>query len=402
MIKVEKIETYGWEAAVRGMRNPMNSWDKSDSEFEYQRYNSETEDFDCFPCVKIGENDLALMKKLVHAGSDHRKFLRQIMVSMDITAPLYWWKEMDQYRIGVTTNSCSTMHRLLSRPFEMSDFSFDKLPGFRNEVKQFRPQIEDVMVANELWIAYDDDYSISNYGRVKRNFKNHYRILSGSLHDDGYLFVTIHGVQHPVHRLVAKLHLPYTYDESKVVNHKDGNKQNNFSSNLEWVTQKENIAHSLSNGLQPNAITTYNGKFTESQRLEIKSLWDEGKMSKREIAKKFGVSHTCICDIINDKYKYVAKTNVYNDVAKPVVDLLNEFRDSWILCDNEEDKKAIWYAIIQLLPTSYNQMRTVTLNYEALYNMYHARKDHKLDEWRKFCEVIAELPYFKDFIDKGD
>ena len=309
---------------------------------------------------------------------------------------------MDQYRIGVTTNSCSTMHRLLSRPFEMSDFSFDKLPGFRNEVKQFRPQIEDVMVANELWIAYDDDYSISNYGRVKRNFKNHYRILSGSLHDDGYLFVTIHGVQHPVHRLVAKLHLPYTYDESKVVNHKDGNKQNNFSSNLEWVTQKENIAHSLSNGLQPNAITTYNGKFTESQRLEIKSLWDEGKMSKREIAKKFGVSHTCICDIINDKYKYVAKTNVYNDVAKPVVDLLNEFRDSWILCDNEEDKKAIWYAIIQLLPSSYNQLRTVTLNYEVLLNMYHARKVHKLDEWRKFCEVIAKLPYFKDFIDKGD
>lgn len=402
MIKIDHVETYGWEASVRGMRNPMNSWDKSDSEFEYQRYNSETEDFDCFPCVKIGENDLALMKKLVHAGSDHRKFLRQIMVSMDITAPLYWWKEMDQYRIGVTTNSCSTMHRLLSRPFEMSDFSFDKLPGFRNEVKQFRPQIEDVMVANELWIAYDDDYSISNYGRVKRNFKNHYRILSGSLHDDGYLFVTIHGVQHPVHRLVAKLHLPYTYDESKVVNHKDGNKQNNFSSNLEWVTQKENIAHSLTNGLQPNAITTYNGKFTESQRLEIKSLWDEGKMSKREIAKKFGVSHTCICDIINDKYKYVAKTNVYNDVAKPVVDLLNEFRDSWILCDNEEDKKTIWYAIIQLLPSSYNQLRTVTMNYEVLLNIYRARKDHKLDEWRKFCEVIAELPYFKDFIDKGN
>ena len=393
MIKIENPRTYGWMSAVHGMRNPMNSWDKSDSYETHGEYGDQ---------FFFGENDLALAKKLTQAGPDHRKFLRQIFVSMDITAPLYWWKEMDQYRIGVTTNSCSTMHRLLSRPFEMSDFSFDKLPGFRNEVKQFRPQIEDVMVANELWIAYDDDYSISNYGRVKRNFKNHYRILSGSLHDDGYLFVTIHGVQHPVHRLVAKLHLPYTYDESKVVNHKDGNKQNNFSSNLEWVTQKENIAHSLSNGLQPNAITTYNGKFTESQRLEIKSLWDEGKMSKREIAKKFGVSHTCICDIINDKYKYVAKTNVYNDVAKPVVDLLNEFRDSWILCDNEEDKKAIWYAIIQLLPSSYNQLRTVTLNYEVLLNMYHARKDHKLDEWRKFCEVIAELPYFKDFIDKGD
>ena len=227
MIKVEKIETYGWEAAVRGMRNPMNSWDKSDSEFEYQRYNSETEDFDCFPCVKIGENDLALMKKLVRAGSDHRKFLRQIMVSMDITAPLYWWKEFDTYKVGTVANSCSTMHKIHAKEFTLDDFSHEHLI---------------------------DDEPIP--GRVYSPF--------------GMLDATINN--------------------------------------------------------------------------------------------------------------------------------LNKCREMFL---TTKDKRW-WYSMIQLLPSSYNQLRTVTLNYEVLLNMYHARKDHKLDEWRKFCEVIAELPYFKDFIDKGD
>ena len=218
MIKVEKIETYGWEAAVRGMRNPMNSWDKSDSEFEYQRYNSETEDFDCFPCVKIGENDLALMKKLVRAGSDHRKFLRQIMVSMDITAPLYWWKEFDTYKVGTVANSCSTMHKIHAKEFTLDDFSHEHLTS-------------------------------------------------------------------------------------------------HFKTDLECVVLSLNYARR---------------KFLETK------------------------------------------------------------------------DKDYWWQMIQLLPSSYNQLRTVTLTYENLLNMYRARKDHKLDEWRRFCEVIAELPYFKDFIDKGD
>jgi hypothetical protein len=218
MIKVEKIETYGWEAAVRGMRNPMNSWDKSDSEFEYQRYNSETEDFDCFPCVKIGENDLALMKKLVHAGPDHRKFLRQIMVSMDITAPLYWWKEFDTYKVGTVANSCSTMHKIHDKEFTREDFSFEHT---------------DAMCA--------------------------------------------------------------------------------------WHIES-------------------------------------------------------------------------------ILNVLNTSREKFL----ETKDKGYWWNMIQFLPSSYNQLRTITMNYEVLLNMYRARKDHKLDEWRKFCEVVAELPYFKDFIDKGD
>jgi hypothetical protein len=221
MIKIEKIETYGWEAAIRGMRNPMNSWDKSDSHFEWGG-----KDF------SIGEADLALMKKLVHAGSDHRKFLRQIMVSMDITAPLYWWKEFDTYKVGTVANSCSTMHKIHEKEFTLDDFSHDHL--VKDGISLLLRIIDDLNDVRELYLNYD------------------------------------------------------------------------------------------------------------------------------------------------------------------------EVTGSGDCCEENRCKKDVWWQMIQLLPSSYNQLRTVTMNYEVLLNMYRARKDHKLDEWQKFCDTIAELPYFKDFIDKGD
>ena len=214
MIKIENVEIFGWQAAIRGLRSPMNSWEKSDS------FGSE-----------IGDNDCSLMEKLAVAGSDHRKFMRMINVTMDITAPLYWWAECDTYKVGTVRNSCSKMHKLLSKPFEMSDFSFDKLAGYKNEVKQFRPD----------------------------------------------------------------------FDEK----------------------------------------------------------------------------------------------NVYEEVARPLVDTLNELRDSYLNCDDEEQKKIIWYSILQLLPESYNQRATVQLNYEVLHNIYFARKSHKLDEWRTFCKWIEQLQLSK-------
>lgn len=116
MIKLENIETYGWEAAVRGMRNPMNSWDKSDSVI------LPTENI-----IDVGKNDLALMKKLAAAGTDHRKFMRMINVTMDITAPLYWWKEFDTYKVGTVRDSCSTMHKIHAKEFTFADFSREHL-----------------------------------------------------------------------------------------------------------------------------------------------------------------------------------------------------------------------------------------------------------------------------------
>lgn len=393
MIKVEKIETWGFEHAIRGMRNPKNSWDRSDSYFE------DTIDVNS-KAYSIGENDLNLMRQLYKGGSEHRKYLRQIFVSMDITAPLYWWKEMDQYRINVTTDSCSTMHRLLSKPFEMEDFSFDKLPGYKVNVKQFVPEISEEMVAKEVWIRYDADYDVSCYGRVRHNFKNHYRLLGGSKHKDGYIFVTLHGKQIPLHRIVAKLFHGQDYKDGLIVNHIDGNKQNNFANNLEWVTQSDNVKHSYENSLQPKAVSTYKGKFIQEERSYIRQLWENGMMSKREIAKKYNVSHTCINDIINDKYKYADSVNVYEEVARPWIDTLNELRDAWFNEENIDKKKHIWYAIIQLLPSSYNQKRTVTMNYENVVSIIRQRSGHKLDEWREFVEILKDLPYVREIIDE--
>ena len=391
MIKLKNTDVYGFEAAIRGMRNPWNSWEKSDSYSTYieDEHTLQRAPFEFF----VGENDLALMKKLVSAGTDHSKFMRMINVTCDITAPMYWWAEYDTYKVGTVRNSCSKIHKLLSRPFEMSDFSFDKLVGYRNEVKQFSPPIDEDMVANEVWVDIDKEYSVSNFGRVKHKFTDHYRLISGSIHSDGYVFVTLHGEQIALHRLIAKTFHRDSYHNNLVVNHIDGNKQNNFADNLEWVTQQENIQHSHNNGFQPKSISTYTGKFTAEQREEIKHLWDSGEKSKREIARMYGVSHTCINDIISDKYKYAEKTNVFEEVARPIVDTLNELRDSYLNCDDADSKRIIWYSILQLLPESYNQRATVQLNYEVLANIYHSRKNHKLDEWRDFCKWIETLSY---------
>lgn len=153
MIKFENTEVVGWEAAIRGMRNPMNSWDKSDSydavdcskcgKIEREGYCS-TEDRDCtgFECYAIGPNDLNLMKKLRNAGTDHRKFMRMITVYVDIIAPLYWWKEFDTYKVGTVANSCSTMHEIHEKEFTLDDFSCEHLmewSDFEEEAKKLEP-----------------------------------------------------------------------------------------------------------------------------------------------------------------------------------------------------------------------------------------------------------------------
>ena len=121
MIKVELTDVWGFEHSVRGMRNPMNSWDRGDSHYSMDRSR-----------FIIGKDDLKLMQKLYKAGTEHRKFMRQIFISMDITAPLYWWKEFDTYKVGTTANSCSTMHKIHSKEFCMEDFSFENLVNTHN------------------------------------------------------------------------------------------------------------------------------------------------------------------------------------------------------------------------------------------------------------------------------
>lgn len=132
MIKIENIEAWGFEHAIRGMRNPLDSWEKSDS-YTTHVENPQTLNTADFQFV-LGENDLALMRKLYKAGPEHRKYLRQIFVSMDITAPLFWWKQADQFKVGTTTNSCSTMHTIHKRDLTMEDFSTDHLDEWSKTV----------------------------------------------------------------------------------------------------------------------------------------------------------------------------------------------------------------------------------------------------------------------------
>lgn len=216
MIKFENTEVIGWESAIRGMRNPMNSWTKSDSRWEPQ---FDTETGPCHGFFVIGPNDLNLMTRLRNAGTDHRKFMRMITVYVDITAPLYWWKEFDTYKIGTVANSCSTMHKIAEKEFTIGDFSHDHL---------------------------------------------------------GYSCCTENDLDNPKNSL------------------------------------------------------------------------------------------------------------------KQLIIVLNGCRDKYITTNN----KFWWWQMIQLLPSSYNQRRTVMLNYEVLANIYKSRKNHKLDEWSVgFMEWIESLPY---------
>lgn len=149
MIKVENIDTWGFEHAIRGMRNPLNSWERSDSSFGYEAYSGEF-----VPNVKIGENDLDLMHRLYVGGQPHRKYLRQIFAVMDIIAPLYWWKEFDTYKVGTTANSCSTMHKITAKEFTPEDFSVEHL--LSENVVYFGKTLERLNNAREQYLRTKD------------------------------------------------------------------------------------------------------------------------------------------------------------------------------------------------------------------------------------------------------
>ena len=147
MIKIENVEVVGWEQAIRGMRNPKNSWNKSDSDYSFKAP-------DGTPC--IGGNDLKLMTTLRNAGTDHRKFMRMITVYADITAPLYWWKEFDTYKVGTVANSCSTMHKIADKEFTLDDFSHEHLT-YRS-LENFENTIEILNMYRDLYLNGGEDY----------------------------------------------------------------------------------------------------------------------------------------------------------------------------------------------------------------------------------------------------
>lgn len=280
MIKIEDFEVVGWRHAIRGMRNPMNSWDKSDSTFT-ETAQTQTLDFSenpdgeiktifvPFDALSIGPEDHKLMMSLREGGNDHRKFMRMIVVYLDITAPLYWWKEFDTYKVGTVANSCSTMHKIHAKEFELSDFSTEHLLD-----------IHDALDSDSLCEGLD----------VYEKYKLEGRILS--------------------------------YGDNAVLTVDDGERVDHLS------------PIDIFEVYIINALNVYRNKFLEANTKPMKNESERAQL-----------------------------------------------------------KKKYWWQMIQLLPTSYNQKRTIKLNYEVLANIYKSRKNHKLDEWRTFCNWIEELPY---------
>lgn len=398
MIRVKNVNVFNFMGAIHGLRNPKESWDRIDS---YEKDNK----------FYLGKNDLNLMQRLFKAGKDHRKFTRQILVSMDITAPDYFFKEFSTYKVGTVENSTSLMHMAHKKPFKLEDFSLEALMDLED-----KNEYEDVaiIVDNEVFKKIDgiDGIEVSNSGKIKFLSKKiidtngNERIYKEKIKDkfainsSGYKKISYYNdgefKNYYLHRLIAMAFIPNP-ENKPFVNHKDGNKLNNNIDNLEWCTHSENIIHAYKNHLKEDTgYAKYirresNRKLTEDEINDIRAMYKKG-IKQVDIAKKYNLYSRTVNNIVHDNlYRQIEMTPL--DRMKIRIDELNELRNMYL----KTKDPSIWKAMMQLIPMSYNYTRHLTLNYEVLYNMYNSRKNHKLTEWREFCKFIKEnMPYFKE------
>ena len=413
-MRFENTSVYNIYNAILGARNPMNSWEKSDSIILIEQ--DENKDFR--EVAKIGKNDLELMQKLIKAGSEHRKFLRQIFVSVDITAPAYFMAELDTYKIGTTRNSSSFQHKGTSKRFEIDDFEVDdKIKEvLRIKHKQF----------SDLFYQYEtEEYKIytTENGRQYKVYKNgrvftlpfSYTDTMGRIREfsekecvpsktkDGYFELNLGGRNSEkwlLHRLVAYVWLDNP-NNFKTVDHKDGNKANNCVENLEWVTLEENIKREWDNfegfDLQRNYKSwKISSKLNPTDRLKIKDLYSKG-FSQKQLSEMFNIGQAQVSVITRDVNSTSENRELFEHCWywEQVLDALNSLRDKYL-----ETKDYKYFRLIrQLLPQSYLYRSTITMNYENILNMYRHRKNHKLTEWSKsFCDWVKTLPYAEELI----
>lgn len=428
MIKLENTEVVGWEAAIRGMRNPLNSWTKSDSTFEtdvescsdcpyFKECNNRNYDTRLH-CINIGENDHSLMMKLSKAGTDHRKFMRMITVYVDVTAPLYLWAELDTYKVGTVRNSCSFMHKGVSKPFEITDFNLKDeriyeilSPLTKKTYELTYPYETDEyrnytdyngrnyrVYRNGLVIRESFDY-VDNYGTGR---KRHFDDKEATLwqNGNGYFVIKLSGRNGGsilLHRLVAEVWCEKR-EGANQVNHIDGDKGNNSAENLEWVTASENMKHGVETGLYDELKGLHrryriwkNGIdiLPIHKRYEFKIDVIKG-LTNKELAEKWDITPS---QATNIKYSLNHSDNedLYQEcyIWDEILEELNYLRGLYL--EIKDDK--IFQSIRCLLPQGYLQRSTLMLNYEVLANIYKSRKNHKLDEWRDFCKWIESLPY---------
>lgn len=421
-MKFENTEVWGFEHALRGMRNPMNSWDRSDS-FDCEHRTGKLDSCKVCPinktCLKfkerfiVGENDMKLAQSLIKAGEPHRKFLRQIFVAVDITAPAYFMAELDTYKIGVTRNSSSFQHKGTSKHFEIDDFEVD------DEIKEV------LRIKNnefpDLFYSYETNefkiYTTEN-GRQYKVYKNgrvfalpfFYIDTMGRTRDfpekecvpsktkSGYFELNIGGRNSErwlLHRLIAEVWLDNP-NNFRTVDHKDGNKANNCVENLEWVTLEENIKREWNNFEGFDLQKKYknwkiSSKINPADRLKIKDLYSKG-YSQKQLSEIFEISQSQISVICKD-YDSTSENRELFECCwywEQVLDILNVLRDKYL-----ETKDYKYFRLIrQFLPQSYLYHSTITMSYENVLNMVHQRKNHKLTEWSEsFIEWARSLPY---------
>ena len=415
-MKFENTEVFNFAGAFRGMRNPMNSWDKSDSHNEYEEHVGWT---DCK--YVIGPNDMKLAQSLIKAGSEHRKFLRQIFVSVDITAPAYFMAELDTYKIGVTRNSSSFQHKGISKCFTIDDFEVD------DEIKEVL-RIKNKGFPN-LFYSYETDefkiyttengrqYKVYKNGRVfalpfsytdtmgrTRNFTEKECIPSKTKF--GYFELNLGGRNSErwlLHRLIAEVWLDNP-NNFRTVDHKDGNKANNCVENLEWVTLEENIKREWNNFEGFDLQKKYknwkiSSKINPADRLKIKDLYSKG-YSQKQLSEMFEVGQAQISVICRDSDSTSENRELFEHCWywEQILDTLNSLRDKYL-----ETKDYKYFRLIrQLLPQSYLYRSTITMNYENILNMVHQRSKHRLVEWSKsFIDWAKTLPYAEELIFVG-
>lgn len=424
MIEFENTEVYGWEAAIRGMRNPMNSWDKSDSckcdEEDCNRI--ELFGTESNPPVKcnyvsewgycIGENDLKLMKSLVRAGTDHSKFMRMINVTVDIIAPLYWVQEHDTYKVGTVRNSCSFMHKGVSKPFEITDFSIEDTRVY-DILKPKAPKHYELVYPYETneYKTYTTNngrkYKVYKNGRVFRerfvtahNKTFEEKEVKPSVNNSGYYEINIggrSGEKWLLHRLVALCWIDNPHDLA-TVNHIDGNKGNNSVDNLEMMSLQDNIKAGFETGLYKDskmkiAYAAWKNGFTVLEplkRINLKRDYQNG-MSIKEIADKYEITYkqanNTACGNVSENESLYLTCLTW----ERTIDMLNALRSEYLETNDPE----IFLTIRQLLPMGYNIRYTWQANYQVLRTIYHSdRKNHRLPEWREgFMKWIETLPY---------
>ena len=321
-MKIENTEVYGFQSAIRAMRNPMDSWNKSDSgTFDISPHEISDKNIN-YEHFYLGDNDIKLSQKLTKAGTEHRKHLRMIQVWADFTLPRYIHSELDTYKY-INKISCSTMHKITSRLLTKDDFDFIFTKEIPTQVYQkFIFYSED----QREWknINGFENYLISNDGKIKSLKTNKERKMLAD--NRGYSKITLckngKTYQFPVHRLVLAAFNQIDNFEDMEVNHKNGNKLDNRIENLEWVTSSENQNHAYTTKLQmPTQISKKNmsfgiGQFTEKDIINIKQMYQNG-CSQRSIAKIYNTYHSSISNIINNN-----SYNIEIDVEDILIDLI--------------------------------------------------------------------------------